>query len=525
MNLRSDISKAMDWFPGALSGLMLTLAFPEPGIGWIAWISLTPLIISLRTLGPRQAFIAGLACGLVHYLTLIYWIVPTIHQYGGLPLVLAVPTLAVLCLYLALYTGCFALAVSTLKPSALMPLKAAALWTGLEFIRSWMLTGFPWGLAGYSQYRNLCMIQIADITGVYGVSFLIVLSGCTLSLFWPGLPEFCTPGKRQGRTSALASLILALALGTSFWYGTWRLGTLKQDMLLADTARISVVQGNIEQAVKWEASFQETTVQTYCSLSRTTFPENPDLIIWPETSLPFYYSWDRKLSDTVDACVREGRTWFLFGSPAFEGKEPDYRIFNRAYMLNRFSIVTGTYDKIHLVPFGEYVPFGNCMGFLGKLTEQTGDFSPGPGKVTPLHAGKTSVGVLICFEIIFASLARDHVAMGSNLLVTLTNDAWFGRTSAPMQHFSLAVFRAVENRRSVARAANTGISGFIDPTGRILGTTDLFTATALTQTLPCMKNHSPYTTLGDAFALLCLAASVLILLAGGVGAWGKKGRP
>jgi len=181
-------------------------------------------------------------------------------------------------------------------------------------------------------------------------------------------------------------------------------------------------------------------------------------------------------------------------------------------MINRSGIVTGAYDKIHLVPFGEYVPFGKYLTFLGKIIAQAGDFSPGKKDAAPLEFKDTSAGILICFEIIFSDLARRTVNNGADIIVTITNDAWFGYTSAPLQHYSMAVFRAVENRRAVARAANTGISGFIDPTGTMTETSRLFEATGLTRPLPCLKSKSFYTRSGDLFSLICLVAILMLFV-------------
>ena len=232
-----------------------------------------------------------------------------------------------------------------------------------------------------------------------------------------------------------------------FLYGHKRLDEIRNLEKVSPKTTIAVIQGNIRQVMKWDDDYKLHTIKKYRNLSLDTAlssaidgPEDkPDLIIWPETALPFYYEWDKPLSDEVDSCIREAKTNFLIGSPAFKALGNDtYRFFNRAYMINRLGIVTGWYDKTHLVPFGEYVPLGKYLFFLGKIIAQAGDFSPGTLDASPLKFHEYHAGVLICFEIIFPYLARNAVKRRADILVTMTNDAWFGNTSAPMQHFSMA---------------------------------------------------------------------------------------
>ncbi len=508
------------FFPALASGGLLSLSFPATQWSQLAWIALIPLLTTMKNASPSRAFKMGLAMGMAHFLSLIYWILPTLRIYGNLPVVLAFPVLFLLVCYLALYPALFCLILSrqAAKNTAItfMPIKAALLWVALEFTRARLFTGFPWGLAGYSQYLQTSLIQIADITGVYGISFIIVLVNATLAMAWHHLRSRRNgpkPGKAQPLSLALVTwvLLVVLILAGMIAYGRGRLSTVEKAMAHAPRRLISVVQGNIPQAAKWDDAYKKQTVETYCQLSRELAKvRTPDLIIWPETALPFYYTWEKGMSDVVNDCIRQCNTWFIIGSPAFSlYGENDYQFFNRAYMLTPQATVSASYDKIHLVPFGEYVPFGNYLTFLDKLTSQAGDFSPGPTNAPPLTFKENHAGILICFEIIFPELTSAVVKNGADLLVTMTNDAWFGRTSAPLQHFSMAVFRAMENRRAVARSANTGISGFIDPGGRIIAATTLFEETTLTQSLPCLQSMSFYTTHGDLFAWFCLLATAL----------------
>jgi len=508
----------MRYFPALMSGSLMTLAFPGTQWAWLAWGALIPLVVSIKGAAPGQAFKMGLAMGMMHFLSLIYWILPTLCIYGNLPIFLALPVLVLMAFYLALYPGLFCLIVSRnyshKNIPALLPLKASLAWVALEFLRATLFTGFPWGLAGYSQYLNINLIQIADITGVYGISFIVVMVNTTLAMAWHLLKNRKNPSetkKIQSTTLGVWGILLILVITGIMIYGHGKLATMETAISHAPKPIISVIQGNIPQAEKWDEAYKTETVSTYCQLSQESVPgQTRDLIIWPETALPFYYTWDKEISDRVDACIRQTNAWFLIGSPAFSPLgEDDFQFFNRAYMLTPRATISEFYDKSHLVPFGEYVPFGKYLTFLDKLTSQAGDFSPGPTDAKPLAFKKNRAGVLICFEIIFPELVSTVVKNGANLLVTMTNDAWFGRTSAPLQHFSMAVFRAVENRRSVARAANTGISGFIDPRGNITGTTALFEKTTLTQAVPCINLMSFYTTHGDLFAWLCLLATAV----------------
>ncbi|MCP4116233.1 MAG: apolipoprotein N-acyltransferase [Desulfobacteraceae bacterium] len=466
-------------------------------------------MVSIPAMEKRQAFHAGLVTGAVHFLSLLYWIVPTIRVYGGVPLVLAVPVLALLALYLALYVALFSGGLKLFPPSSpWMPFGAGALWVGAEYLRASLFTGFPWGALGYSQYTNLPLIQVADMAGVYGVSYVVVaVNGC-FALVWRSWKKGARLS-RLGLTVVPVIVMVILVVG----YGLVRQETVRKAMADATGTKVSVVQGNISQAVKWDQAYKESTVDAYCRLSRQAGAEAPDLVVWPETALPFYYGREKSLSDRVDRCIRDTGASFLVGSPALGEKNSSYTYYNRAYMFNRFSIVTGWYDKVHLVPFGEYVPLGRYLPFLGKITASAGDFSPGSRGAGPLgFGGDASAGVLTCFEVIFPSLARKMVARGGGILVTITNDAWFGYTSAPEQHFSMAVFRAVENRRPVARAANTGISGFIDPRGRIMAATGLYTEAVRTRTLPLVKIKTLYSVAGDWFAVICFVAITLVFM-------------
>lgn len=478
------------FFPAAVSGILSTLAFPDTGLHFLAFVCLVPLLSSLKGRSMKQGFASGFVMGLCGFLSLLYWIVPTIHQYGGLPSVAALATSILLCGYLALYPALFCLIYCRIQKIAWgLPLFSAAAWTGLEYVRTYALTGFPWGVIGYSQFLNLRLIQIADVFGVYGVSFLLILVNVTLGMVWQQWRS------RQGIQIGNLAVTLFF-IGAALVYGELRIKQISSKITGAEKITVSVVQGNINQNDKWNTVFKTTTVEKYIHLTGKILEASPALVVWPETTLPFYYGYDLPMTRMVDDFIREAGTYFLIGAPAFRRDNETVFFYNRAYLIDPFSVTKATYDKQHLVPFGEYVPMGNYLKFLGKMTAQAGDFSPGTGNIHPLYFGSHSTGVLICFEILFPEISAEFVRNGAGMLTTITNDAWFGRTSAPRQHFSIAVFRAVENRRSVIRCANTGISGLIDPIGHITHTTNLFSDAAVSMTVPELSLVSRYTAFG-----------------------------
>ncbi|PIE61204.1 MAG: apolipoprotein N-acyltransferase [Desulfobacterales bacterium] len=500
----SIVSIFYKYLPAILTGVLLTAAFPDAGLYPMAFIALVPLWTALNTLTPRQAFYSGLTAGIVHYLTLIYWIVHTLTQFGNLPMVAALGCLLLLAFYLALYPAVFALVLKKcLVPNWLMPFWGAVVWTGLEYIRTHAFTGFPWGVLGYSQYTNALMAQVADITGILGISFILVSCNGIISQW----VEIYRHHHRFDRWCLLSSLLAVILVSGVYIYGANRMNTVSHWTAAAETATIAIIQGNIEQEKKWDSAFKKMTLDRYEALSLSSLPA--DLVVWPETAMPFYYGNDMKTSAQINDLVITADTCFLIGGPAVEIEKEEIRYFNRAYMFNSHARITGIYDKTHLVPFGEYVPLQDLLWFVENLTAQAGYFSKGTTGPFPLEFNTHKTGVLICFEILFPDISRQFVLNNADILTTLTNDAWFGRTSAPAQHFSVAVFRAIENRRTMVRAANTGISGVIAPSGQVIAKTDVFTATTLTRNIPALKQITFYTRHGDLIGPAALVAIVL----------------
>jgi apolipoprotein N-acyltransferase len=395
------------------------------------------------------------------------------------------------------------------KTPAMLVWQVPVFWVAMEFLRANLFTGLPWELLGYSQHGYLHMIQIADIFGIYGVSGILALGNAVAFigyLFirnrdWGGIHVT----KRCAAVSFACFISLLLAV---LVYGNRRIQTIDETITRSTHLEIAVIQGNIDQAIKWDREFQEKTIDDYLQLSESIVSDDLDLIVWPETATPFYLLSDAKPTERVFEGLKRIDRDFLIGSPSYKKQTDRIVYFNSAYLIEAEGGFAGKYDKVHLVPFGEYVPFKKWLPFIGKLVEQVGDFIPGKkGRTMPWKDNR--IGMQICYEIIFPGLSRTMVQNEADLLVNITNDAWFGRTGAPYQHFSMAVIRAVENRRSLVRAANTGISGFVDPVGRVLAATPLFKGVALKKKVPVLKTKSFYTRHGDVFAIICILAALV----------------
>lgn len=498
----------------AASGLLLTVAFPKADLSGVAFVALIPLFFALKgTLSTAIRFRLGFTTGLIHYMTLIYWVVPTMTTYGHLPLYLCIPVLFLFSAFLAVYVGGFAvLAPLEGKSTAFKLLTPPLAWTGMEYLRSFLFTGFPWELLGYSQYRSIRLIQLADIFGVYGVSFMIVLVNAALFTIWVSIGDRSSGEtiNKVGRAAG-AGILAAAVISGAWFYGQMRVETTGRQVAAAPGRRIAVIQGNIDQAVKWNRTYQTYTIDKYHRLSNAAVKDHPTLVVWPETATPFYFLHNAGLTRKVITGIQETNIDFLLGSNSMDSRDGQYQYYNSAYLVTSKGTVAGRYDKVHLVPFGEYVPFKKWLPFIGKMVEHVGDFKPGrQGETLSWRHGK--LGILICYEIIFPKLSRKAVQNGAAILINITNDAWYGRTSAPFQHFSMAVFRAVENKRSVVRSANTGISGFIAPTGRIVAATDLYVDDQMTRHVPMIGGSTIYTRIGDLFAGACLSLCVAMVI-------------
>ena len=480
-------------FLAVLSGLLLFLSFPKYGSGWLAWIAFVPLFFALRKAASiAQGFLLGFITGIVSYIGIIYWIASVVTNYGYLPLYLGIILMLLLACYLSVYVALFAGGIVYFRCRMPLYLAAPVLWICLEYFKSSLLTGFPWENLGYSQYLNLYLIQFADIAGVFGLSFLIVVVNVTL---------FEVITKRSRREYVLATVVF-LFLAAVYIYGVYRLDQVDKVMQNGQVMEVSLIQGNIDQSIKWNEKFQRDTLNSYERLSMKNAPANGGLIIWPETAVPFSFQEMNNLHDQITNLSLATKSWLLFGSVSSLQKKSGDDYFNSAYLLSPSGEIKGKYDKVHLVPYGEYVPLRNVFPFIKGLTAGIGDFGTGAGYY-PLSLGDKKIGILICYEAILPFAARMYKKRSAELLVNITNDAWFGTTSAPFQHFSMAIFRAVETRLYLVRAANTGISGIIDPGGRIIAQTNIFQEDALKGYIKFVKIPTFYAEYGDLLVIIC----------------------
>ncbi len=519
----NKISGKGHFFPVALSAILVLMATPGTAeISFLVWFGLVPLLWAARSVTPGRAFALGLFWGIIFFTGLIYWIVIVLGRYGQLPIWITVPALLLLVAYMSLYPALFAAGVSWSPNLSHLLWGAPTLWVSLDFIRGKLFSGLPWLDLGYSQWNNHLLLQTADLFGHHGITFLIVLTNCLFLVILLRLSSGRqTNPSRLERAFYLLPILLLLA---AHFYGFLKLEKIKPALQEAAKLSITVVQGNIPQDQKWLPAFQQKTVSTYINLSKAALKKNPtDLLLWPETALPFY-PLDHDLFKTV---IREmiigQQTELLTGIPHRElsGPSLNVRYYNTAFLLTQEPPelqttagynLAGRYDKQHLVPFGEYIPLRGIIPLPGPLVESMSDFSPGSSS-QPLVCRNASIGVLICFESIFPEIARQEVNNGADLLVNLTNDAWFGNSSAPWQHLAMVIFRAVENRRSVARAANTGVSGFVDPTGQTHALSPLFETYTATAKMPMLKEKTFFSRLGYLFPPACLFFLVLSAIA------------
>ncbi|MBE9547531.1 MAG: apolipoprotein N-acyltransferase [Proteobacteria bacterium] len=487
------------------SGILLFLSFPKFGFGILAWFSLVPLLYALRGKSLSEGILIGFITGLVYNIGIIYWVTIVVVRYGYLPFYLGVLVMLLLAVYLSVYVSIFSAGVIFLRgrKGGGIPeiISAPLLWTCLEYGKSNFFTGFPWENLAYSQYVNTFLIQIVDVTGIYGITFLIVFINCIIY----GLISVRTQKKSVLYGVVAGCVLLALV----FCYGMLRIDNLRETLKDARSVKVALIQGNIDQSIKWNPRYQRETLNTYKDLSLKVPQSEGGLIVWPETAVPlFFQNVDDNHRDILRV-AKKSKSYLLFGSPSFEREQGKTRLLNSAYLVSPAGNVVGRYDKMHLVPYGEYVPFRSFFPFLEKLVVGAGDFRSGRGHY-PLGMDGGGIGVLICFESIFPEISREYRKRGASLLVNITNDAWFGRSSAPYQHLSMAVFRAVENRFCIVRAANTGISAIIGPTGKIISKTGLFERTSLTGTAQFIDHKTFYSRYGDLFALLCLVLLILL---------------
>jgi apolipoprotein N-acyltransferase len=481
------------------AGFALALAYPPMAWNLLAWVALAPLFVVAMRARPGAAFGWGWLGGFVFFLALLRWLNFTFTTYSAIPWPLTWGPTALLAAYCALWIGLVAALAAWLAGRRGRGWALAALpflWVAAEWGRGHLMGGFPWGLLAYSQWERLPVIQVAELGGVYAVSFILVAVNAAVAA------AVLLPVRR-----ALAALALAaVALGGTLGFGVWRLAA--PSPAPAEHARIAIMQPAIEQPLKWDVAFAATLLSVYFQLTRSVGAGGADLVVWPETSTPTVLRHDPGLLRALSALAGDLQTTLLVGSVDVDDADP-LRLWNTAFPVGAAGI-EGRYDKIHLVPFGEYVPLPGLIGFVRGWAEFIAEMEPGADPVV-FPGPPAPFGVVICYEGIFPELVREFARRGARVIINMTNDGWFAgrehRTAGPAQHLSMYPFRAVEHRLPVVRAANTGVSAFIDPTGRIVNRLELFERGVITAQVPLRGATTVYTRLGDWLAYLGLGVS------------------
>jgi apolipoprotein N-acyltransferase len=511
------------WLLVILSAGLQILIFPLPGIYPLCWVAFAPLIVGLlrartpETLQipgtpvllpalPLQAFALTYVCGVVWYAGTCYWIYDTMHRYGGLSRPVALLILVLFCFYLGLYHGLFGLILGRIAGRSSLSRRALVavpfLWVAIELART-RVTGFPWNLLGIAQVANIPLARVAAVTGVYGVSFEIMLVNTALAAAF-----LLRRDKRN--MLLLAGLSAAVVLQAGRWIDPPALSTDHTALLVQENIPIL-------DSADWTKDYFEGTLRdlTWLSLnppsgSAPRAIAHFDLIVWPESPAPFYTS-DPYFRDRISSIARQTQSWILTGSigtrNATEMPQQATQVFNSAALVSPNGEWVQRYDKVHLVPFGEYVPFKTALPSMDMLTKEIGDFQRGTSRA-PLAADGAKIGVLICYESIFPNEVREFVAKGAQMLVNISNDGWYGDSGAYAQHFNQTRMRAVENNRWLLSDTNTGVTASIDPYGRVVARAERKIRTALLGPYALINRTSFYTRHGDWFAWLCAIISV-----------------
>ncbi len=517
------------WFLVLLSAVLQILIFPLPGLYVLSWFALAPLIVALlraRPVGdlevddslklqaasPAQAFLLAYVGGVVWYLGTCYWIYDTMHQYGGISSPLALLILLLFSLYLGLYHGLFGLLVGLLamrgrEPSGQIWRSLAAapfLWVAVELART-RITGLPWNLLGIAQVDNAALCRIAQWTGVYGISFEIVVINVALAA------AFLVQRKKRGAllTAALASAAVLQA------------GRLVEPPASSADHTALLVQENIPVSADWTQPFFESTLRDLTGMSAKSFiPDaakaaqgkaaiKTDLIVWPESAAPFY-TGDPLFRNAIGEMARQADAWVVagaIGTTSSMHSSQGSQMFNSAALISPKGDWMARYDKVHLVPFGEYLPFPSLFSFAGGLTKEVGEFEAGRSRM-PLEAGSSRLGVFICYESIFPDDIRQFANQGAQVFVNISNDGWYGDSGAYAQHLNQTRMRAIENDRWLLSATNTGVTAAIDPWGRLAAQIPRKVRATLVAPYALTSVTTFYTRHGDWFAYLCAIISL-----------------
>jgi len=510
-----------------LSAILQVIIFPLLGVYVLSWVALAPLIVALlraRPVGeleisgwtrlqpatPLQGFLLSYVCGILWYAGTCYWIFDTMRHYGGLSAPAAVVVVFLFCCYLGLYHGLFGLLLTLLAGPARNYQRALVtapfLWVAVELART-RVTGFPWNLLGIAQVDNVALCRIAGSTGVFGISFEIALVNIALAA------AFLIPREKRG-----AMLAAALAAGAVLQAGS----LVEAPTVRADRAAL-LVQQNIPVSADWSPPgyFQQTLSElTALSANSAAGPAvktgvwpGIDLIVWPESPAPFFTS-DQRFRDAISDMARRTKTWTVTGSigsgPTLAGRQSTE--FNSAALISPTGDWMARYDKVHLVPFGEYLPFPSLFSFAGGLTKEVGEFGRGSSR-KPLDAGGTPLGVFICYESVFPDEVRQFADQGAQVFVNISNDGWYGDSGAYAQHLNQTRMRAIENNRWLLSATDTGVTASIDPWGRVVAQVPRKERIALVAPYALTSVTTFYTRHGDWFAYGCAIISIGALFA------------
>ena len=497
------------------------LAFPQRvGSGVVdlglvlGWLSPALLLLGTSGLEPRQAAKRAFVAGWLAHSAVLHWIWVVTVVYGEVNPVLGVLGPLGVGAWPGLFAGGFAALAALLARAAsaggraawlASPFVVAALWTSLDHLRSFLLGGFPWATLGYTQHGNAPLLAWAPITGVYGLSFVTALGGAALAR-----------AIVVRRVDALAGWGLVVVLAAHV--GGLGLRALEPPEP-GDTVRVAVLQGNIEQGVKWTRDWYERTLAIYAELTREASARGAEVIVWPETAVPGWLGTDGANGAPLETLARETGAWLVVGAVGLEhgGSSGRTHYFDSAFLIDPEGHFTDRYDKAHLVPFGEYLPLQDLLGRFFQAVARglaSASVTPGAGpRAVEVRAGEVRlpVGVPICYELLFPDLVRGFVEDGAEMLFAITNDAWYGRTGAPFQFLAITAMRSAENRVWTARAANTGVSAIIDARGRVRERTAIFERGLLVADLPrrpAPVGGSFYARHGDVFAGVCWAVTL-----------------
>jgi apolipoprotein N-acyltransferase len=490
-----------------LGGLTLSASFPPWNLDLAAWAAFVPFFwVINRRFTQTQAIFHGAIFGIAFFFVDLSWVYRTLILHGHFAGYSAALVFAGMVISLSIIPACFAAIINRLSRKGFsITVCAPFIWVSLECVRTNLFTGFPWDLLGYSQIRHLALCQICDITGVYGVTFLVVLVN---GILYEAL-EALRSGNRYNVKAILGGALILLAAPA---YGMIQLreyGGLKN---ATEGPSVAVLQGNIPQELKWETSNITNTFATYERLGHEAVKQGANFLIWPETSAPVFFGPHESGWKHVGLISERLETRMLVGAPTYIRVNGEDRYYNSAYLVDGMSL-RDRYDKIHLVPFGEYMPLTWLLPLGPGIAAREADYSPGDRMNVIRLDGCPPFSVLICYEAIFPELSSTAVNNGAKLLINITNDGWFGDSAAPYQHLAMAGIRSIENRVTLIRAANTGISAVYDRSGKLVHSLPLNVEGFLCVKLPSNSMAgSFYSRHGDIFAWICILASAAALV-------------